>query len=36
VTPTDELMAAYDRSAPEEVADQIPGNLFVTAQRTEG
>jgi methyltransferase (TIGR00027 family) len=36
VTPTDELMAGYDRSAPEEVADQIPGNLFVTAQRTEG
>jgi methyltransferase (TIGR00027 family) len=35
VTPTDELMAGYDRSAPEEVADQIPGNLFVAAHRTE-
>ncbi|OBF93342.1 SAM-dependent methyltransferase [Mycobacterium sp. 852002-51163_SCH5372311] len=34
VTPTDELMAGYGRSAPEEVADQIPGNLFVTARRT--
>jgi methyltransferase (TIGR00027 family) len=33
VTPTDQLMAGYGRSAPEEVADQIPGNLFVAAQR---
>ena len=34
VTPSDELMAGYGRRAPEEVKDQIPGNLFVSAQRT--
>ncbi|OMC14968.1 class I SAM-dependent methyltransferase [Mycobacterium sp. SP-6446] len=34
VTPSDELMAGYGRSAPEEVADTMPGNLFVAAQRT--
>jgi methyltransferase (TIGR00027 family) len=34
VTPTDELMAGYGRRAPREVEDQIPGNLFVAAQRT--
>jgi methyltransferase (TIGR00027 family) len=28
-----ELMASYGRQAPEEVADQVPGNLFVAAQR---
>ncbi len=33
VTPTDELMAGYERKAPKEVQDQIPGNLFVAAQR---
>ncbi|OMC53882.1 SAM-dependent methyltransferase [Mycobacterium sp. IS-836] len=33
VTPSDELMAGYGRSAPEEVADTMPGNLFVAAQR---
>jgi methyltransferase (TIGR00027 family) len=34
VTPSDELMAGYGRKAPKEVEDQVPGNLFVTAQRT--
>jgi len=34
VTPSDELMAGYDRTAPKEVEDQVPGNLFVAAQRT--
>ena len=34
VTPSDELMAGYGRSVPKEVQDQIPGNLFVAAQRT--
>jgi methyltransferase (TIGR00027 family) len=34
VTPADELMARYDRSAPQEVEDEVPGNLFVAAQRT--
>ena len=34
VTPSDELMAGYGRRPPEEVKDQIPGNLFVSAQRT--
>lgn len=34
VTPSDELMASYGRSAPEEVADTMPGNLFVAAHRT--
>jgi methyltransferase (TIGR00027 family) len=29
-----ELMAGYGRQAPEEVRDQVPGNLFVAAQRT--
>jgi methyltransferase (TIGR00027 family) len=33
VTPADELMAGYGRKAPEEVQDQVPGNLFVAAQR---
>ncbi len=33
VTPSSELMAGYGRSAPNEVEDQVPGNLFVTAQR---
>jgi hypothetical protein len=28
-----ELMASYGRQAPEEVADQVPGNLFVAAHR---
>jgi methyltransferase (TIGR00027 family) len=34
VTPSDELMAGYGRKPPKEVADQVPGNLFVAAQRT--
>ena len=34
VTPSDELMAGYGRKAPKEVEDQVPGNLFVSAQRT--
>jgi methyltransferase (TIGR00027 family) len=29
-----ELMAGYGRKAPKEVEDQVPGNLFVAAQRT--
>jgi methyltransferase (TIGR00027 family) len=33
VTPSDELMAGYGRKAPQEVQDQVPGNLFVAAQR---
>jgi len=33
VTPSDQLMAGYGRSAPKEVADTMPGNLFVAAQR---
>ena len=35
VTPSDELMAGYGRKAPKEVEDEVPGNLFVSAQRTE-
>ena len=34
VTPSDELMASYGRTAPEEVEDTVPGNLFVAAERT--
>ncbi len=34
VTPSDELMAGYGRRAPKEVEDEVPGNLFVAAQRT--
>ncbi|WP_077100152.1 class I SAM-dependent methyltransferase [Mycobacterium terramassiliense] len=34
VTPSDELMAGYGRGAPKEVEDQVPGNLFVAAQRS--
>ena len=33
VTPSAELMAGYGRRAPNEVQDQVPGNLFVAAQR---
>ncbi|MEB3983573.1 class I SAM-dependent methyltransferase [Mycobacterium sp. 663a-19] len=33
VTPSDELMAGYGRSAPKEVAEEVPRNLFVAAQR---
>ena len=33
VTPADELMAGYGRRAPEAVADAVPGNLFVAAER---
>jgi O-methyltransferase involved in polyketide biosynthesis len=33
VTPSDELMAGYGRRAPKQVEDQVPGNLFVAAQR---
>ena len=32
-TPSAELMAGYGRSAPKEVEDSVPGNLFVAAQR---
>lgn len=35
VTPSLELMAGYGRKVPEQVADQVPGNLFVAAQRTK-
>ena len=34
VTPADKLMAGYGRSAPKQVEDEVPGNLFVAAQRT--
>jgi methyltransferase (TIGR00027 family) len=34
VTPSDQLMAGYGREAPAEVEDEVPGNLFVAAQRT--
>lgn len=34
VTPSDELMAGYGRAAAKEVQDNVPGNLFVAAQRT--
>lgn len=34
VAPADELMARFDRRPPREVEDRVPGNLFVTAQRT--
>ncbi len=34
VTPSLELMAGYGRRVPEEVSDQVPGNLFVAAQRS--
>jgi methyltransferase (TIGR00027 family) len=33
VTPSLELMAGYGRKVPEQVSDQVPGNLFVAAQR---
>jgi O-methyltransferase involved in polyketide biosynthesis len=33
VTPSDELMAGYGRRAAKEVADRVPGNLFVAAHR---
>lgn len=33
VTPSHELMAGYDRAAPKEVEDAVPGNLFVAAER---
>ncbi len=33
VTPSLELMAGYGRGVPEQVSDQVPGNLFVAAQR---
>ncbi len=35
VTPSNELMAGYGRKAPKEVEDEVPGNLFVAAQRVE-
>jgi methyltransferase (TIGR00027 family) len=35
VTPSDELMAGYGRKPPEAVQDQVPGNLFVAAQRAK-
>jgi methyltransferase (TIGR00027 family) len=34
VTPSDELMAGYDREPARAVQDRVPGNLFVAAQRT--
>ncbi|OCB40602.1 SAM-dependent methyltransferase [Mycobacterium malmoense] len=33
VTPADELMTGYGRTAPKEVEDAVPGNLFVAAER---
>jgi len=33
VTPSAELMAGYGRSPAKEVEDQVPGNLFVAAER---
>jgi methyltransferase (TIGR00027 family) len=33
VTPSDDLMAGYGRKPPDEVQDEVPGNLFVAAQR---
>jgi methyltransferase (TIGR00027 family) len=33
VTPSDELMAGYDRAPAAAVHDRVPGNLFVAAQR---
>lgn len=33
VTPSDELMAGYERRPPQGVEDTVPGNLFVAAQR---
>lgn len=33
VTPSEELMAGYGRSPAPQVADRVPGNLFVAAQR---
>jgi len=33
VTPSDELMAGYNRKAATEVENEVPGNLFVAAQR---
>jgi methyltransferase (TIGR00027 family) len=34
VTPAAQLMAGYGRKAPQEVEDEVPANLFVTAQRS--
>jgi methyltransferase (TIGR00027 family) len=34
VTPADELMAGYGRRAPKDVEHEVPGNLFMAAQRT--
>lgn len=34
VTPADQLMAGFGRKAPQEVEDEVPGNLFVAAQRS--
>jgi methyltransferase (TIGR00027 family) len=34
VTPAAQLMAGYGRKAPQEVEDEVPGNLFVAAQRS--
>jgi O-methyltransferase involved in polyketide biosynthesis len=34
VTPSDAQMAGYGRRAPKEVEDEVPGNLFVAAQRS--
>jgi len=36
VTPADDLMVGYGRGATAEVAEVVPGNLFVTAQRGQG
>jgi O-methyltransferase involved in polyketide biosynthesis len=33
VTPSDELMTGYDRKPPQEIQDNIPPYLFVSAQR---
>jgi methyltransferase (TIGR00027 family) len=34
VTPAAQLMAGYGRKVPQEVEDEVPANLFVTAQRS--
>ncbi len=36
VTPSEELMAGYDRTPPQDIEDAAPRTLFVTAQRAGG
>jgi O-methyltransferase involved in polyketide biosynthesis len=35
VAPSVELMAGYGRKPPQHLEDQVPGNLFVAAQRSK-